>query len=133
LQQDIGGGGEQHAHLIRPEAGATGTADGEIVMQFLDPIFQIAPRAINRFVQPLRRLPQVGDDEAGIVTGRPPGVLHNFRFDDDAARLCPRLRLIDRLGIDVRGLAREGVLARASIMAGSAAVFRTLFLAIPTT
>jgi hypothetical protein len=51
--QDTGRGGEQDAKLIGPEAGAAGAVDLKVV-QFLDTILDIAPLAVDLFVNPLR-------------------------------------------------------------------------------
>ena len=70
LQQDVRGSREQHAELIRPETRAARAIDLESVMQFLDPILDLAPLAIDRLVHPPRRMGKIGDDEARVVAGR---------------------------------------------------------------
>src|ERR1700687_2117634 len=46
LHEDVRSGGEEHAQLIRPEATATGATNLEPVVQFLDPVFDVAARAV---------------------------------------------------------------------------------------
>lgn len=95
---------EEHAKLIRPEATTTRTAELQPVVEFLDPIFQVAAGAIDLLVDAARRLPQVRDDEARFVARRPTGQPDDFGFDDDAALGRPGARGVAGLGIDVRRL-----------------------------
>ena len=48
LHQDKGGGGQEHAQLIGPEATAARAPDLETVMEFLDPVFNVAPGTVIR-------------------------------------------------------------------------------------
>src|SRR5208282_5735472 len=89
LHQDICGGGEQDTELVGPEAGATGAVDLQVV-QFLDAILDVAPLAVDMFVNPLRALFHIGDDKTGIVFGVFVGSTDDLGFDDDAARAGPR-------------------------------------------
>ena len=66
LHQHVGGGGQQHAELVGPEIAATGAVDLQLV-QLLDPVLDFAALAVNLFVEPLRTLLQVGDDEARVI------------------------------------------------------------------
>src|SRR3990172_4036346 len=59
LHEDIRGGREEHAQLIGPEATATRAPDLEPVVEFLDPIFDVAPRTVDAFVDEPRCLPQI--------------------------------------------------------------------------
>ena len=52
LQQDKGSRAEQHAELIGPEVGATGAAQADALVQFLDAIFHVPALAIDLFVNP---------------------------------------------------------------------------------
>src|SRR6266496_4644575 len=71
LHQHIRGGGEEHAQLIGPEATAARASDLESVVEFLDPIFDVAAGAVHLFVNESRRGPERRDDEAGIVARLP--------------------------------------------------------------
>ena len=94
LQQDIGGGAQEHAQLIGPEARATGPTEGERVMQFFQPILAVAARAVHVRVHPLGGLTQIGDDKARIVTHLAAVVPHHFGLHHDAAGSRPRAGLI---------------------------------------
>src|SRR6267378_5699518 len=63
LHEDVRGGREEHAQLIRPEATAARAADLQPLVQFLDPIFDVATRAVDAFIEEAGRLPQIRDDE----------------------------------------------------------------------
>src|SRR6266446_2954356 len=65
LQQRVGRGGEQHAELVRPERRTTGAVESD-VEQFLDPVLDLAARAVDALVDPARLARQVGDDEARV-------------------------------------------------------------------
>ena len=67
LKQDEGRGRQRDAQLIGPEARATGAPEGEREFQFLEAILAVAAGAIDVGVDPLGRLPQIGDDKARIV------------------------------------------------------------------
>jgi hypothetical protein len=72
LQQDVGGGGEEHAELIGPKARAARAPDLEIVVELFDPILHVPARRVDLFKDEAGRLPQVRDQEARIATrGRP--------------------------------------------------------------
>jgi hypothetical protein len=45
LHQDIRGGREEHAELIGPKAPAARAAEVEPVVEFLDPVFDVAARS----------------------------------------------------------------------------------------
>ena len=94
LEEDIRGRGERDAELIGAEAGATGAPEGQGVMQFLQAIFGIPARAVHVRVNPLRRLAQIRDDKSRIVARLTTRVPDDFGFDDRAARMRPRLRLV---------------------------------------
>src|SRR5271157_1432424 len=68
LHQHISGGGQQHAELVGPEIAATGAVDLQLV-QFFYPVLDLTTLAVNLFVDPLRTLLHVGDDEARVVFG----------------------------------------------------------------
>src|ERR1017187_9297466 len=84
LHQHISGGGQQHAELVGPEIAATGAVDLQLV-QFLDPVLDLTALAVNLFVDPLRALLQVGNDEARVVFGLFAVGTHDLGFEEDAA------------------------------------------------
>src|SRR6266542_3896447 len=104
LHEHVRGGGEEHAQLIGPEATAAGASDLEAVVEFLDPIFNVAACTIDTLVDEARRLPQIRDHKARVVTGLTAGKANDFGFDDNAALVGPRPGGIARLGVDVFGL-----------------------------
>src|SRR6266403_63828 len=65
LHEHVRGGGEEHAQLIGPEATAARASDLESVVEFLDPIFDVAASAVHLFVNEPRRWPKRRDDESG--------------------------------------------------------------------
>ena len=67
LKQDERRGRQRDAQLIGPEARATGAPEGEREFQFLEAILTVAAGAIDVGVDPLGRLPQIGDDKARII------------------------------------------------------------------
>ena len=71
LHEDVRGGGEEHAQLIGPEATAARAPDLEPVVEFLDPIFDVAAGTVDPLVDEPRRLPQIRDDEARVVARAP--------------------------------------------------------------
>ena len=64
LKQDERRRREGDAELVGPEAGAAGAPEGEREFEFLEAILAIAAGAIDVGVNPLGRLPQIGDDKA---------------------------------------------------------------------
>ena len=70
------------------EKAATGAVDLHGV-QFLDAVFDLAALAVNLFVEPLRSLLHIGDDEAWVILWRLIFGAHYFGFDDDAAFPLP--------------------------------------------
>lgn len=54
LHQHEGRCRHQTAQLIRPEACAARSVDLEAVMEFLDPVFDVSPLAVDLFVDDLR-------------------------------------------------------------------------------
>src|SRR2546426_5680100 len=89
LHEDVRGGGEEHAQLIGPEATAAGAPDLESLVELLDPILDVAARAIDPFVQEAGRLPQIRDHKARVVAGLTAGEPHDFGFDHHAPVLRP--------------------------------------------
>ena len=71
LHEDVRGGREEHAQLIGPEATATRAPDLEPVVEFLDPIFDVAAGAVDVLVDEPRRLPEIRDDERGRCRAGP--------------------------------------------------------------
>ena len=67
LTQDERRGRQGDAQLVGPEARATGAPEGEGEFQFLEAILAVAAGAIDVGVDPLGRLPQIGDDKARVV------------------------------------------------------------------
>ena len=51
LQEHVRGGGQEHAQLIGPEATATRAPDLEPVVEFLDPIFDVAASTVDLSVR----------------------------------------------------------------------------------
>src|SRR2546426_9061247 len=104
LHEDVRGGGEEHAQLIGPEAPAARASDLESVVEFLDPIFDVAAGAVHLFVDEARRWPERRDDESRIVPRVSPREPHDFGLDHHATSVGPRAGSIAHLGIDVLGL-----------------------------
>lgn len=74
LHEHIRGGREEDAQLISPKAGATRAADRQIVVQFFDPVLDVASCAVDLGVQPLGGLMEIRHDEARVIPRRPSGV-----------------------------------------------------------
>ena len=104
LHEHVRGGREEHAQLIGPEATAARASDLESVVQFLDPILDVAACAVDPLVDEPRRLPQIRDHKARVVAGLTAGEADDFGFDHDAALVGPGPGGIARLGVDVCGL-----------------------------
>src|SRR3989442_843526 len=104
LHEDVRGGREEHAQLIRPEATATRSSDLKPVVQFLDPIFNVAAGAVDVLVDEAWRRPEIRDDKARIVARLAARQADDFGLDDDAALAGPRPGRITRLGVDMLGL-----------------------------
>ena len=90
LHQHIGGGGQEDAQLIRPEATAARPADLEAVVQLLDPILNVTPGTVDPLIEEPRGLAQIGDDEARVVLGLAAGELDDLGLHEDAPRRGPR-------------------------------------------
>ena len=96
LHEHVRGGGEEHAQLIRPEAAAARATDRKAVVEFLDPMLDVAAGAIDALVDPARRLAQIRDHEARIVARLPAQAGVRPRSSAPAGhggvhrRLCPR-------------------------------------------
>ena len=73
LVEHVGSGGQKPSQLIGEEAAATGAVDFQAMMQFFDPVFDVATSAVDRFVQMPGRVLEVGDHEARVVFGLRPG------------------------------------------------------------
>ena len=71
LHEDVRRGREEHAQLIGPEATATRAPDLEPVVEFLDPIFDVAARTVDLLVDEPRRLPQIRDHQRARCRGAP--------------------------------------------------------------
>jgi hypothetical protein len=104
LHEHVRRGGEEHAQLIGPEATAAGASDLESVVEFLDPIFNVAACTVDTLVDEPWRLPQIRDHKARVVAGGTAGEADDFGFDHHAALVGPRPGGIARLGIDMLGL-----------------------------
>src|SRR5271157_3113623 len=74
-------------------------------MQFLDPVLDFATLAVDLFVDPLRALLEVGNDEARVVFGLLAVGPHDLGFDEDAA-FSPRSWLRSRCARSCRCAAR---------------------------
>src|SRR5713226_2953499 len=105
LHEHVRGGGEEDAQLIGPEATAARAPDLESVVEFLDPVFDVAAGAVHLFVDEARRRPKIRDDEPGIVPRISARKPHHFGFDHHAAGVRPRAGGIARFGVDVLSLA----------------------------
>src|SRR5439155_535127 len=79
----------EHAQLIGPEATAARASDLESVVEFLDPIFDVAASAVHLFVDEARRWPKRRDDESRIVPRVSPPKPHDFGFDHDSPWVGP--------------------------------------------
>src|SRR6266852_9971057 len=90
LHEDERGGGQEHAQLIGPEATAARAPDLQSVVEFLDPVFDVAPGTVHTLVDEPRRLAQIRDHKAWVVAGLPAGEPYDFGFDDHAALVGPR-------------------------------------------
>src|SRR5438105_15551283 len=97
LHEHVRGGGEEHAQLFGPEATAARAPDLESVVEFLDPVFDVAAGAVHLFVDEARRRPKTRDDEPGIVPRVPAREPHHFGFDHHASGVRPRAGGIARL------------------------------------
>src|ERR1700680_3683991 len=95
-----------------PEATATRAPDLEPLVEFLDPIFDVAARTVDLLVDESRRLPQIRDHHAHVVAGLPAREADDFRFDHDAALVVPRPGGVAALGVDVLRLAARLTRAR---------------------
>ena len=67
LAEHEGRGRQRDAQLVGPEPRATGTPEGEGVLQFLQAILTVAARAIDVGVDPLGCLAQIRDGKARVV------------------------------------------------------------------
>ena len=56
LHQHIRRRGQQHAERVRQKVRATGPADLHAVVQFLDPVLDVATLTVNLLINPLRTL-----------------------------------------------------------------------------
>src|ERR1019366_356226 len=104
LHQHVGGGGQQHAELVGPEITATGAVDLKSV-QFLDPVLDLAALAVDFFVEPLRSLCHVGDDEARVVFGLFAFAVNHLGLDQDAAFSLPAPGRVVGFAVNMFGLA----------------------------
>ena len=59
LEQDVGRGRERDAQLVGPEAGTTGAAERQRMVQLFQPIFAIPARTVDVGVDPVGCLSQV--------------------------------------------------------------------------
>jgi hypothetical protein len=74
LHEDVGGSGEKYPELIGPEARAACAVDFEAELELFDAVLRVPALAVDMFVDPLRRLGEVGDNEAGVLPlGSRPG------------------------------------------------------------
>src|SRR5712692_1751777 len=104
LHEHVCRGGEEHAQLIGPEAPAARASDLESVVEFLDPIFDVAAGAVHLFVDEARRRPEIRDDESRIVSWVSAWKAHHFGLNHDAAGVRPCASGIAHCGVDVLGL-----------------------------
>jgi hypothetical protein len=85
MVQDVGATGEQKPCGVREERRRRGAVAVESILDGLDIVFTIAPRAVEVFIHVLGGRRRSGrHDKPGIVTRR-----HDFGLDDHAPRLRP--------------------------------------------
>jgi hypothetical protein len=106
LHQHLGRSGQQHAELIGPEVTATGAVDLKSV-QFFDPVLDLATLAVDLFVEPLRTLCHVGDDEARVLFRLFAFGANHLSFEDHAAFSRPRFCCVGGFAVDMFGLLRN--------------------------
>src|ERR1035437_6768682 len=104
LHQHVGGGGQQYAELVGPEITATGAVDLKSV-QFLDSVLYLAALAVDPFINPLRALLHVGDNEARVVFGLFAFAVNHLGLDQDAAFSLPAPGRVVGFAVDMFGLA----------------------------
>ena len=100
LEQHIGRRGEQDTELIGPEPRATRSAQGQAVMQLLEPILHIASLTIQG-IDCCGGLTEIGHDEAGITLGIPSRQAHDLGLDNHPAATRPTSGGIEGVAIDV--------------------------------
>src|SRR2546425_1029389 len=104
LEQDVRREREQDPDLVGQKARATGPIHLQPVMQFLEPVLDVAALAVE-LVDGLRVVPEVGHHEARIVLGRAAGMADDLGLDDHPAPPLPRPSGVPRRPIEVFGLA----------------------------
>lgn len=101
LHQHIGGSTHQHPQLVGEETRSTGAVDLKAELEFLQPVFNIAPGAVNVLVDVPRRGLEIGDHETRIVFRLAPDVGGHFRLDDHPALVWPTPGLVGVLAVPV--------------------------------
>src|SRR5208337_5521651 len=99
---------QYHPERVGPEVRATGSPDLHAVVQFLDPVLDVAPRTVDLLVNPLRTLLQVRDHEPWVVFGFFVRRSHHLGFINDASFPRPSLTgSVPAFAIDMLGLTRD--------------------------
>ena len=70
LHEHVGCGGQKNAQLVRPESAAARAVELQ-VLEFLDPVLDVATGAVDLLVEKTRRLPHVRHHEARVVQAAP--------------------------------------------------------------
>ena len=89
LHEHVGCGGQKNAQLVRPESAAARAVELQ-VLEFLDPVLDVATGAVDLLVEKTRRLPQVRHHETRVVPRLAVPETDDFGLDDDPARVAPR-------------------------------------------
>lgn len=105
LHQNERRGRQQDPELVGKEPTATGPSEAETVVEFLDPVLDVRPAAVDVLVQRLRRrVIHVRDDEPRIALGPATFVAQHLGFDDDPALAAPGFGTVGEGAIDAAGL-----------------------------
>src|ERR1035437_1556829 len=108
LHQHIRRRRQHYPERVGPEVGTTGPSDLHAVVQFFNPVFNVAPRTVDLLVNPLRTLLQVRDHEPWVVFGLLVGRSHHLGLIDDPSFPQPSLAgSVPAFAIDMLGLARD--------------------------
>ena len=103
LHEHVGCGGQKNAQLVRPESAAARAVELQ-VLEFLDPVLDVATGAVDLLVEKTRRLPHVRHHEARVVPRLAVPETDDFGLDDDPARGAPRARRIVGVHVEMLGL-----------------------------
>ena len=104
LHEHEGGRGHENSKLVGQETCAARPIDLEAVVKLLDPVFDVAPLAVDVLVEGLRRVGEVGDDESRVVFRQASFQSDDLRFEDNAPAPVPALRGVTARAVEVLGL-----------------------------